>query len=112
MTEVTQIKLVFECKDPVLAAYYEEKFGYRFRSDLAYYAMGSADTGTWENLMIKWNTEMAAEAVFQEHYDYDVIDGVRVLQKFVKEPASEVMVPKLLIPTIRVEPVTQEVTVP
>lgn len=119
MTEVTEIKLVFECKDSVLAASYEEKFGERFRSEMAYFLQAGADIISWENLAIKWNVEMMAEAVSQEHHDYYVdeegrhdVPGTRHVLYDQADFEKGIRTHLYLVPTIRVEPVANEVTVP
>lgn len=100
------MSVVFECaKDPVLAKFYEEKFGYQFRCDVAYNLMTGANSGRpWEELITEWNTMMLTEAARQQHYDFALVgDGDFIPHRRVVLREGDGS-PQLLIPTVRIQP--------
>jgi hypothetical protein len=99
--------LTFTCKDPLITAFYEDRFGEAFARDAQAMESYDGDEGEaiWAHLKKDWEQAMLAEARVQEHYDYDVVDMKRdgrigTRRQIIVDENSQ---PKLLIPEITVE---------
>jgi hypothetical protein len=96
------VKISFKCdKDPVLAEHYDKTFRKSFEEDIA-------ETGLDPlSLLAYWNPQMLAEALVQEHWDFELVGeptdpahtGVSSVQKR-KPVLGDDGRPTLLIPTI------------
>jgi hypothetical protein len=83
------MKISFKCdKDPVLAEHYDKTFRENFELDIE-------ETGyDILQLLAIWNPQMRDEALIQEHWDFDEVDGKR------KPVLGDDGRPTLLVPTI------------
>lgn len=91
-------KLQFTCdKDPNIARHYEYLFTNLFLRDVEMYFPVACSGKEHEALGRKWKEQMEAEARFQEHYDFVVVEGRR--QPLICNETKE---PRLLISNVAV----------
>ena len=88
------MRLVFECKDTVLACHYDAVFREEFETQLATKKTAAGR----EQCQRIWRRAMLAHARKQQHYDYDYDEtGAR---RVIRDEDDE---PALLVPEIRIE---------
>ncbi len=89
--------LHFSCKDPQIAAHYRREFLTQFSIQACLFHTMTEDEIA--STKAKWKLAMYAEARKQEHYDYEVINGVR---RVIYDSHANHQ-PVLLIPEVEVE---------
>lgn len=102
-------RVVFTCKDPLLAKHYEDTFGEEFtKAANEAESAGVPESTTPDGQTIGWRTvlgqlfaaRMLQEAQLQKHYNYREVDGRR---EVIYVESSNAFVPQLLIPKVEIQ---------
>lgn len=92
------LSLEFQSKDSLLAEYYALQFMSMFYREAAIWYQNGKYPPPWDDLEYMWERRMLLDAEFQEHYDYEVVDGLR--KPLLNEDGShKYLIPKVVIRT-------------